>query len=461
MVALEVRIAMSIEETNREEKFMSKILRSVLLIVVLVAGSILSSAQVELNSEIVLVEEHEIYSIGSDRDGTIADYLLLTLKDEACASIETQYTSSYPVLVCVFEDPTTGDLIHYTGLNRGDGVLFISGNIAFLTFHEGEIVRATDNYDTVLTNLAPGDWKVEVYHSGVLESFVTFTIEDVELHSEIVPVEEHEIYSVGSRDDKTIVDFLLVTVQEQYCAIADIYHDEDYSNDPVIVCVFENPMTGEPILHAGLDRGDGVTGSSSSVMYLIFHEGQLVHVTDDTPVLTDLAPGDWKVDMYRSGVLKAFVTFTITVPFSIGDAADTPASEPEIAESITLETPESGTTWQKAEKHEMKSGCNVAYGLIDFDTPAIAVVLKGEPTIRQVTSTELYGNHKTPLTPVLEEEGDWQGWLASISAYFDPQHRQQYKLHYEQRGKTYEVNFRYESGITGSRKVAAAIVIEC
>ena len=289
---------------------MSKILRSVLVIIVLMAGCILSSSQVELHSEIVPVEAHEIYSIGSTKDGAIVNYLLLTVKDEHCASIETRY-SSYPVLVCVFEDPTTGDLIHYTGLNRGDGVKFISGSIAFLTFHEGEIVRATDYDDTVLTDLARGDWKVEVYHNGVLKGFVAFTIEGVELHSEIVPVEEHEIYSVGSKDDTTIVEFLLVTVQDEYCAIADIYHDEDYSYDPAIVCVFENPMTGEAILHAGVDRGDGVTGSSSGVMYLTFHEGELVHATEDTPVLTDLAPGDWKVDVYWRGVLKSFVTFTI------------------------------------------------------------------------------------------------------------------------------------------------------
>ena len=249
-------------------------------------------------------------------------------------------------------------------------------------------------------------------------------------------------------DQNTVVDFLFLTVQDDFCT-PDI---SSAKNDETIVCVFDDPTRpGTKHLYAKVQYRRH---------FLVLYEGKVAATLYDGSGLGALPDGDYELLLINRSNNAHEVTATIS--FSISDdAADTPASVPVIAESITLDTPEPGTTWQKAEKHGMKSGCNVAYGLIDFDTSAIVVVLKGETTIREVTSTELYGKHETALTPAQEEEGDWEGWLGVISLYLDPLHLLRYQLHYEHGGKTYEVNFVYESGITGSRDVAAAIIIEC
>ena len=248
-------------------------------------------------------------------------------------------------------------------------------------------------------------------------------------------------------DEETVVEFLYLTAKDDFCS-SNVTGSKDFN---AIVCVFDDP-TDPDSKHLYVDI-------PWSWYFVVLYEGSVAAVVKDEEGLGSLPDGDYSLLLFRES-LRSHIPVA-TVSFSISDDADTPASVPVIAESITLDTPEPGTTWQKAEKHGMKSGCNVAYGLIDFDTSAIVVVLKGETTIREVTSTELYGKHETALTPAQEEEGDWEGWLGVISLYLDPLHLLRYQLHYEHGGKTYEVNFVYESGITGSRDVAAAIIIEC
>ena len=161
---------------------MSNIARTVLMVVVLMAGCVLSSAQVELHSETVSLDLTEIYERGSKEDETTVEYLLQTVKDDFCVIADVYHDARVkgdPVYVCVFEDPATSEPILYMTA-AAKRVFVILGDIVFITFHEGERVHAAYYGGSILTNLAHGDWEVHVLYNGSLKATVTFTIVDDE-----------------------------------------------------------------------------------------------------------------------------------------------------------------------------------------------------------------------------------------------------------------------------------------
>ena len=286
---------------------MSKTMRCVLVIILLMAGCILSSAQVELHSEIVPVEEHELYVVGSSEDLVVVDYLLLTEKDESCVEVDVLQDvdwGSQLFFVCLFDHPETGEPILH--MDQGP-------QIVLLAYHEGDLVgsSASASFASPWTDLAPGDWQVDAYFEGLLKAYVMFSISSapVEWDSGIEPYEEPELYSVGGIDELTVVNYQRQTAKDEYCVNVDPYHDQDRSYATAEVCLFEHPKIGEPILDMDTHFTRAIYVET---MFRILHEGEPVHTTSFSGrILTDLAPGEWQADVYLYGALKAFVTFTI------------------------------------------------------------------------------------------------------------------------------------------------------
>ncbi len=269
------------------------------------------------------------------------------------------------------------------------------------------------------------------------------TLAQVEFHVDRQAVSE---FSGLTEENKTVVEFMYLTQKDEFCTMFTL----GSRTAELSVCVFEDLLTSEQHLYIVYD------GYSAS--FVLFYEGEAIGRIGDESGVSNLVPGDYELIVFYGSGWPEFVEARVS--FTVGRGSDV-ADSPIARESIRLETPELGKTWYQSEKHGMASGCKVAYVLNDFDSPLIAIVLKGENTIREVTSQSLYGSSSSVLVPSQEEEGEWEGFTAFVSAYLNPKHQEEYKLQYEKDGKLYEVVFEYESGITGSRKVAGAIVVEC
>ena len=187
------------------------------------------------------------------------------------------------------------------------------------------------------------------------------TLAQVELR---VDVDVSSDFKELTDDNKTVVDFLYLTQKDEFCTTFLI---DDTQYEPS-VCVFEDIITDELHLYAF---------GSITTYFIVFYEGQAVALLARDMGVSNLRPGNYEILVLRGWSTK---TPRALVSFTISDDSDVVVSD--VVESIELETPELGTTWQRSEKHEMKSGCNVSYALIDFDPPAIVVVLKEEKTIQ-------------------------------------------------------------------------------
>ncbi len=258
------------------------------------------------------------------------------------------------------------------------------------------------------------------------------------------PIASYGTFSQLNEDQKTVVDFLYLTQQEQNCTA----NVTGQTNIEATICVFDDPTKAET-------QHLYVTGGYN-VRFAIYYNGDVVHVLSREQGLGALRSGKYMIQVLNTW---SGLSLLSTVTFSIG--GDAYVSIDSVYESITLATPELDIKWDQAEKHTMASKCRVAHVRSDYDAPALTVFLLGEDTVKVIESHELSGSGQTPLLPDIEEEGDFEDLFGVASLYLNPEHDQQYRLVYNRAGVSYEVVFNYEAGITGNRNVMAAIIIEC
>lgn len=266
------------------------------------------------------------------------------------------------------------------------------------------------------------------------------------------PLASYGSFRRFTEDERTIVEFLYLTKKGEYCT--GNFGEDRYSEEAEI-CVFDDPTKADT-------RHLYVTTGGYNLSFVVYYNGNVVHVLEDEQGLGALQPGKYMIQVilfHRNGnfTLYSTVTFSIGEVSSLVDAAD----EIEIVESIQLDTPALGTNWDRSDKRTMKSGCIVAYARPKSEVSAVAIVLLGDTAIEEVTVYNVYDSNMSPLGPPDADEVDSGGFRTVISLYLNPQDQEEYTLQYERAGQVFEVAFEYEAGSTESGKFASSIVIEC
>ena len=259
------------------------------------------------------------------------------------------------------------------------------------------------------------------------------------------PIASYGTFSQLNEDQKTVVDFLYLTQKEQNCTA----NVTGQTNIEATICVFDDPTKA--------DTQHLYVAGAYNVRFVIYHNGDVVHVLSREQGLGALRSGEYMIQVLYTW---SGLSLLSTVSFSIGGESDVESAD-RLFESVTLATPALDTKWDQAEKHTMASKCRIAHVRSDYDAPALTVFLLGEETVKVIESHELSRNGQTRLLPDIEEEGDFEGLFGVASLYLNPEHNQQYRLIYYRAGVAYEVVFNYQAGITGNRNVMGAIIIEC
>ena len=140
---------------------------------------------------------------------------------------------------------------------------------------------------------------------------LTTVIGQAQIQFEVSSPEDSEdniVYRNLSRDNKTVVEFLYLTLKDEFCTLDVI---GDFSSAEVFLCIFEDPTT-QGVKHL-------YVSNTYRFLFVVFHNGEIATVFGGDQGISTLQDGDYEVLVFSTNTERDLVS---TVTFTVGEYTD-------------------------------------------------------------------------------------------------------------------------------------------